>query len=460
MNTLFNLWPHQESAVNEIQKAWSQEIKSICVQGATGSGKSRIIRTIVDWYRKDKKIIYIIAHRKNLVQQLSNEISEIGIKHGIIKSGSPYVRYRIQVASLQTIVRRHNIPEPDIIIIDEFHHCKCKSYMNLIEKWSNAKTLGLTATPARTDGSPLNDVCKKLIIGPPTKKLINDGFLVDYEYYAPDNISMNGVHKRMGEFVQSEVLARVDKRKITGCAIEHYKKYADRMPAIASCVNIIHSEHVAQEFRNAGYKAIAIHSKMDDKEINRSITGLRSGTIEILCQCDLLGEGVDIKGAVALIGLRPTNSLVIFLQHIGRVLRIAPGKEKAIILDHVGNWERFGLPDDEREWSLDGIVKRKKGELDHKRCPDCIRPVPKTTRKCPFCGHLWTETAEQAKQGIPEQQEGQLINVKDHQQNQKLRIMIARGASTLKEAIAIAKNHGVTHRHAWYIWTHVLKKGA
>lgn len=132
---LFDLWPHQKDAITEIENAWRQGFRSVCFQCPTGSGKSRVIRTIVDNHSKSKKIIYLIVHKKNLVKQLSEELFSIGLKHGIIQSGFPYIKYRIQVASLMTIIRRKNIPEPDIIIIDEFHHCKCKSYIDLISKW-------------------------------------------------------------------------------------------------------------------------------------------------------------------------------------------------------------------------------------------------------------------------------------------------------------------------------------
>lgn len=460
MNSL-NLWDHQKKAILEIEAAWLDGINSVCYQLATGGGKSRIIRAIVDNHSRNKKIIYIIAHRKNLVRQLSQEIETAGIRHGIIAAGIPYIKYRVQVASLQTIVRRiDGIPEPEILIIDEFHHAKSKSYMNLIQAWPKAKILGVTATPARLDGSPLGDICQRLFVGPSMKELIKSGHLSDYKYYAPGNVDLDGVHIKAGEYVQSEILARVDKRTITGNAVDHYRKRADHKPAIASCVNIIHSEHVAEEFRTAGYKAIAIHSGLTDIDIHKAINGLRTGIVEVLCQCELLGEGIDIPGATVLIGLRPTNSLVVFLQHIGRVLRKAKGKDRAIVLDHVGNWERHDLPDDEREWSLTGKIKKKDDPLKHKRCPDCIQIVPKSTRVCPFCGHQWTETAEAGKRALPEQKEGELVDVRllRQQKNADTIRMIRTGAKDMKEACKIAGQQGYRSGYGYFIWKKILKK--
>jgi DNA or RNA helicases of superfamily II len=141
------------------------------------------------------------------------------------------------------------------------------------------------------------------------------------------------------------------------------------------------------------------------------LNGLRTGTLELLVQCELLGEGVDIKGASVLIQLRPTMSLVVFLQHIGRVLRYVEGK-RAVILDHVGNYERHGLPDDPRRWSLDGIDKQDKGILIYKRCESCLRPVKKALSICPYCGAAF-DMREGAGRELPTEREGVLVNVRE-----------------------------------------------
>lgn len=446
-----NLWQHQLKAVNEIEQSWKEGIASICYQLSTGGGKTRIIRTIVNNHSKSKKVIYIIAHRKNLVKQLSREIDDEGIRHGLISSGNPYIKYRVQVASLQTLVRRiDRLPEPEIIIIDEFHHAKNNSYMKIINRWNDAHILGMTATPARLDGKPLSDVCQKLIIGPPMSYLIKNDFLSDYEYKSVGDVDLTGVKIQGGDYNKKELFKKV----IFGDIVYHYKKYSDHKPAIASCINIIHAEKVAQEFRLAGYKAVAIHSKMGNIDISNAICGLRSGMVEILCQCELLGEGIDIPGATTLIGLRPTASLVIFLQHIGRVLRKSPGKEKAIILDHVGNWKRHGLPDDDRKWTLEGKIKQEKSELIYKRCPECLQVVMKTASKCQFCGHEWTRQRERE---LPEIVEAELIDVKKIKRANAVNL-IKYYAKNVSEACRIASKNGYKSKYGYYIWTKILKR--
>lgn len=456
MTDLFGLWPHQEEAVTAIETAWRDGIRSVCYQLSTGGGKSRVLRTITDNHAASRKTIYVMAHTRKLVGQLSRELDDAGIRHGRVQAGYPRLKYRVQVCSMQTLVRRLDGLDPcDIVIIDEAHHLKASSYLKILDVLQPDHILGVTATPRRPDGKPLSDVMQHLVTGPSMRFLIDNGYLSDYDYFAPDDVDMTGAHIRMGDYVKSEMVARVDKRVIIGSAIDHYRKHADRLPAIASCASIAHAEHVAQEFRDAGYGAQAIHSKLDEREIDRAIAGLRDGAINVLCQVDLLGEGVDMPYAQVLIGLRPTNSEVIFLQHAGRVLRSAKGKGNAIFLDHVGNWSRHGLPDDEREWSLEGAPARETGRSKYKRCPDCMRPVPVATRVCPDCGHQWTETAE-AEQRLPEEKDGELVAIKGGSERMTWDDLVAkvgREAGSMKQAIAIARDAGYKHTAGYVIWT-------
>jgi DNA repair protein RadD len=463
VSDLFGLREYQASAVARIESAWEAGAHSICYQLPTGGGKTAVLRAIVDHHWQGKKTIYVIAHRRTLVSQLSRELSSGGIHHGIIAAGSPMLRYRVQVASLQTLVRRADrLPEPEMIIIDETHHAKARSYTDLLKLWPRALVLGTTATPRRTDGSPLRDVIDTLILGPTMRELIDAGFLSDYDYYAPSQIDMSGVHRRGGDYVTAEAEAKVG-RAVVGDAVTHYQRHADHQPAIVSCASIAHAEQVAAQFHDAGYRAKAVHSELDQDEIQAAIDGLRTGEIELLMQCDLLGEGVDIPGASVLIGLRPTASVVVFLQHVGRVLRRAEGKGRAIILDHVGNWERHGLPDDPRQWSLDGREVEVAGTTKYKRCPACLRIVAVSSRLCEHCGHAWATVSLAPR--IPGQIDGDLVAV--HHRDTRVTVdwptlqqMIRERAGSLKQAIDLAASVGGTHKQAWYVWTKIMGRSA
>lgn len=472
-NDLFGLWPHQADAVAAIEKAWASGQRAVLHQLPTGGGKSRIIRTIVDNHHNAKRSVYVIAHRNTLVSQLSAELSEIGLHHGLIKAGMPKIAYRVQVASMQTLTRRLNsLPAPDVIIVDEAHHVASNSYKRIFERWPNALVLGETATPQRLDGKGLDDVFDLLVPGPPVADLIRDGFLSEYTYYAPDSVDMQGVHRRAGEYVTSEAEERVDKPAIIGSAIEHYKKYANHQPAIASCISINHAENVASQFREAGYRAKAVHSGLTQFEVQSAINGLRDGSVEILTQCELLGEGVDVPGAVALIGLRPTTSLTIYMQHIGRVLRASKNKPKAVILDHVGNWERFGLPDEPREWSLQGVEKHKKTEqAELKRCPECLQIVPFYAKTCLYCGYDFKANAQPR---TIETKDGELREIKpgetstgfknlylEHEDlKQEIYRRVARECRNVYQAMNLVQSLGYDRRQAWTIWTKILKRRA
>lgn len=460
MTDLWGLWPHQEEAITQIENAWRDGVRSVCYQCPTGGGKTAVLRQIVDNHAHAKKVIYIIAHQRNLVNQLSREINDAGIQHGIIAAGSPYLRYRCQVASLQTIIKRmERLPEPELIVIDEFHHAKSASYLALINRWPQALILGTTATPARLDGKPLSDVADRLILGPTMRELIDGGYLADYEYYAPQQIEAPQ-HMNHGDYRLDEVEALVDKKAIIGSAVEHYRRHANGLPAIASCASIAHAEHVAAGFRDAGYRAIAVHSRMAQADIEASLTGLRDGSVQIVTQCELLGEGIDIPGATVLIGLRHTASLTVYLQHVGRVLRRSNGKKHAIILDHVSNWSRHGLPDDPREWTLEGRSKRDTVAADYKRCPDCFHIVAKVAKVCDFCGYLWTR-ADSPGLPLPEEAAGVLEAVRRPTIKLpwlQLIEQIRHRAHGLKDAEDIARSYGYSHRAGWSVWKIILKK--
>lgn len=192
----------------------------------------------------------------------------------------------------------------------------------------------------------------------------------------------------MGDYARDELNTAMDKPKITGSAVEHYKKYANGKRAIVFAVSVEHSKHIVEEFQHAGFSAAHVDGETSTDERSLAIERFTRGDIQILSNVELFGEGFDVPVMEAAILLRPTSSLGLYLQQIGRSLRPYQGKEFAVILDHVGNCQRFGLPDQDREWSLEGRDKTKGDyEAPVRICPECFgafRPLP----ICPFCGHV------------------------------------------------------------------------
>jgi superfamily II DNA or RNA helicase len=403
------------------------------------------------------------------LRQASNKLSAIGVNHGIIAPSHSMTGDLVQVASIQTTVRRlDRINEPSLIIIDEAHHSVAGNYRKLVDRFPRARLLGVTATPCRLDGHGLGKQAGGyfdcMVQGPAISDLIAAGYLSKPVIYAPPtDFSTEGIHIRCGDFAQDEVADRIDKPKITGSAIEHYLRLCPGLPAITFCVSIRHAEHVAQEFNAAGIRTMCIHGQLADRQRDAAIRGLADGTWQNLTSCELISEGTDIPVVAAGIGLRPTASLGMYMQQVGRILRIYPGKTSAIWLDHVGNCRRHGLPTDLREWSLDGLKKRKRAEqessLSVKQCVKCFAMFPASTKVCPQCGEPVVAAAGREIKQV----DGELKKI-EPMSEQEFREHIARmdrrreegRANTLEDLIRIADERGYNRQWAYIRWN--LKK--
>lgn len=338
----------------------------------------------------------ILVHREELLTQVSETLDSFGTEHGLISSDSHYDRtYKTHVASVQTLVRRlARVEVPDLVICDEAHHCIAgSSWGQVIKFWreKNPKlnVIGVTATPERLGGEGLRDMFDTMVLGPTVADLIASGSLCKYRLFAPPTaVDMSKLHTRGGDFMKAELEAIMANGAIVGNAITHYTKHCNGAPAAAFCVSRQHALDTAERFRAAGYRAVNIDGSMS-KDIRRSlIADVRRGAINVVTSCDLLGEGFDVPGLHAAILLRPTQSLALYLQQIGRVMRPAENKPFAVILDHVGNSKMHGLPDDERAWSLDGRPKkdRDKSKQQSKSCKKCFAANNPAASKCRECG--------------------------------------------------------------------------
>jgi superfamily II DNA or RNA helicase len=343
----------------------------------------------------------ILNHRSELADQIDDTLSEFGCKHDLIQAGSKYYnpRMAVHVASVFTLVRRlSKVQVPDYVFPDEAHHAISGStWGKIIEYWRlhnpNLITIGWTATPQRLSGEGLGQMFDDMIIGPDVAELIRLGRLSPYKMFAPPvQVDTAGLHHRGGDFVKAEVDLLMDKPKITGNAISHYKKYLNGAPTLVFCNSIAHAHHVAEEFGAAGYRAAAMDGKMNRRDRARFNKDFANGQLNILTSCDLISEGYDVPGAMGCINLRPTESLALCLQQWGRVLRFVEGKT-AVILDHVGNSARHGLPDSPREWSLEGTAGEKKkrdpDDIAIRQCGKCGCINPPTAKECRDCGTVF-----------------------------------------------------------------------
>ena len=440
---MFTLRPYQDTAVNALRAAFADCARAPLFVLSTGGGKTVIFCYIAHNAAAFGTRVTICVHRRELLRQTSAALKGMEVPHGLIAPGERATADLIQVASVQTLVRRKSLQAPDLIIYDEGHHATAGTWEKITARYPGARILGVTATPCRMDGRGLGHVYDRLIEGPSMQELIDGGYLVEPEVWAPGTVDLSGVRTRMGDFKRDELNAAMDKRQITGDVVKHYGRHCDRKPTIAFCVSVAHAEHVAEEFRQAGYCAASVDGTMDRATRDDRISSLGDGRLDVLTSCDLISEGLDIPVVEAAILLRPTKSLGLYMQQVGRCLRPAPGKTKAVILDHVGNVVRHkGFPQTPRQWSLDrGVVKDEKDGQELRVCHECHLIHP-WAEACPNCGFVYP--TPEPVDATPEQVAGELRKL-DPEEFERLNYE----ANSLKDMHKLCKEKGYKPGWAW-----------
>jgi superfamily II DNA or RNA helicase len=358
----YQLRPYQSDLLDRINKSWFSGTRSIVCQLPTGGGKTILFATAVHEANQKGLKCLILAHREELIKQAADKLEIItNDPVGIIKAGYPTNYDRdIQVASVQSLTRRlKHCPEFDLIIVDEAHHSIANSYRTILNRFPNARVLGLTATPIRLDGKGFRGIFDELICGVTVSELIESGSLSQYKYIATEtSMSIEGVGKRQGDFKTEDVARANPVAGLAGDVVKSYKDYLEGKQAVIFCINVEHSIAIAEHFKAAGIVAHHLDGTTDPRERADVMTQFRDKQIQVLTNCALFDEGLDIPSLDGVILARPTQSLSRFLQMVGRALRPSEGKEHAIIIDLAGNYERLGMPDDERIWTLDGLEKK------------------------------------------------------------------------------------------------------
>jgi superfamily II DNA or RNA helicase len=308
-----------------------------------------------------------------------------------------------------------------MLAIDECHHAKARTYERIIEHVGpKAWVIGLTATPERNDGKGLGDIFQTIVEGPDVGTLINAGYLSPYRLICPPQaLDVSEVHMLGGDYNKAELEVVMDQGTIIGDAVDHYREHVHPRTCLVYCVSRKHARHVEQVYQSAGINARYVAGDTPKDERNAAIRGFRRGTPPVIVSVDLFGEGLDVPGLSAVQLLRPTQSLGLHLQQVGLCLRVEEGKKYAVILDHVGNTWRHGLPDDQRDWSLEVTSARKKKAepagpaLSH--CEQCFHVFRKGKPRCPICGFPVAVQTE-----LPDEQDGKLKEI-DPEEHRKLR---------------------------------------
>lgn len=433
---------YQEELVGKVREAWLHGKKAPCIVLPCGGGKSCIVAEIARRTTEKKNRVLFLVHRKELCGQIERTFRKWGVD-----------MLRCQIMMVQTAARRlGKIPPPSLIITDENHHSPANTYKKVYEAFPNAHRVGVTATPVRLDGSGLGDINDELIVGVSAKWLIEHKCLSPYDYYAPSLVDLTGIKIKKGDYDISSVENLMLRKAVFGDVIKYYKELAGGRQAVCYCTSVRHSMETAMQFALAGIEAAHIDGSTPESERERIIGDFRRGAIDILCNVDLISEGFDVPDCECAILLRPTQSLTLYIQQSMRCMRYREGK-RAVIIDHVGNYARFGMPDADRTWTLESRKKQKReiaqtDEVRVKECPECFavfKPFSEDgapVNLCPNCGYIFPkkERAEiEHEQAELNKIEGFVLDFKTPEE-----------CHSYGELLDYAKGHGYKPGWAWY----------
>lgn len=375
---MIKLRSYQKDLIKAIKREMCSGKKSVCAVLGCGGGKSiiqaEIARAAVD---KGNRVLFLI-HRKELAEQIKDTFRRYGVNLDLC-----------DICMVQTISRHiDKLSEPSLIITDESHHSAASGYRKIYDAFPDALRIGFTATPSRLGGGGLNTVFDSMVEGVSTKWLIDNNFLAPYKYYSVKLVDTSKLHRRAGEYIQSEIDALMANKAIYGDVLNSWRRFAGGKKTIVYCASVKSSKESANEFQNSGINAAHLDGTTLKADRERIIQDFRDGKITVLCNVDLFGEGFDVPDCECVVLLRPTLSLTVHIQQSMRSMRYKDGKT-AIIIDHVGNVFRHGFPDDIREWQLEEKEKKKKDSVGCsgfvRQCGKCFAAVPSSYEICPYC---------------------------------------------------------------------------
>jgi superfamily II DNA or RNA helicase len=454
--------PYQSKAIDQIRVLWTKGKRRIVLVAPTGSGKTVMASSIIEGAVSKGNRVLFLAHRKELIEQCSKTLDEIGVDHGIIKSN--HWRHRpnlpVQVASVQTLVSKRScpvckdkrkaekqrlkdevfgisdvpkdavhvecenckstgkvrsrpIPDAQVVIIDETHRCLAPMYQEAIEDYPGALVLGLTATPWRLDGRGMGHMYEDLVATVQVQQLVDEGFLLPLRIYAPDLPDLSEVRIKQGDYDRESVASIMGSEALCGNIIDHWYRLGEDRRTVVFAASVANSKDLVRRFQEAGVPAEHLDGSMKDSERDAILQRLASNETRIVCNVDVLVEGYDLPSLGCVVLARPTKSLTRFLQQVGRVMRPYGDQTYATVIDHAGCVHDHGLPTDERVWTLDDRRKKDRNEIERDdspvvRCENCGALRPVTQAECPSCLQVQTVMYR----GILAETEDQLVEFK------------------------------------------------
>lgn len=412
---------YQQDLSDRIDAEWAGGAQNVLAVAPTGSGKTTVFAHKLAQHPGGG---VAIAHRQELVVQMSVALAREGLKHRVIAPDAliRWITYvhtqelgrdfydcnsRCAVAGVDTLIRRHRdlarwSKTVDLWVQDECHHLIRENKWGLAANmFPNARGLGVTATPERADGKGLgrhaDGLFDAMVVGPGMRDLIDEGYLTDYRVICPpSDMDLSAVGQGIdGDYLRKKLGLATRKSSVMGDVVDHYLKWAPGKLGVTFAPDVETATELAARFCAAGVPAEIVSAKTLDHERREALQRFKRRDILQLVNVDLFGEGFDLPAIEVVSMARATQSYGLFVQQFGRALRLMDGKEKAIIIDHVGNVQRHRLPDAPRVWTLDRREKRSGGKKDPdivpiRTClnPLCLAPYEAVLTACPYCGHI------------------------------------------------------------------------
>ena len=391
---MYQLFDYQQQLVTGARNALAQGNKGVLIVSAPGSGKSVVIAEIARLTVKRGGHVLFFVHRQELVKQIKDSFikQNVDLSHCTIMTVGK-VANRLEI-----------LPKPNLIIVDESQHSRAKTYQKIFNYYSDVPRLGFTGSPWRLSGKGFKDIYSVMVQGPTTKWLIEHHKLAPFTVYGYQLGDAELLKRGSTGDYTGKSMDEFSKSIIHGDIVKSWLKFAKNRKTIVYCHSVNFSKEVAQAFRNAGINAVHADAKTPESKRDKIMADFKKGKIKILCNVELYGEGVDVPDCSCVVLLRPTESLVIYLQQSMRCMRYQPDKH-AVIIDQVGNFEKFGLPDTDYHWSLEDRAKhphKDEGVTADgpaiKTCPECFAVIEAENVTCPLCGHDFSAEIRRIKQ--------------------------------------------------------------
>ena len=388
---MYRLYDYQKSTVKEVRRQLFLKNKGVLIVIPPGGGKSVVIAEIARMATAKGNRVMFTVHRRELIKQIKQSFAKQNVD--------------LSLCTIMTVRKIFNrlgkLPKPDLIIVDETQHARAKTYREIFDYYAGVPRLGFTGSPWRLSGKGFKDIYSAMVQGPTTESLIKQGKLAPYTLFGYSLGDQSVLKKSATGDYTSSSMDKFGQSFIHGDVIKSWQKFAKDRKTIVYCHSVAFSKEIAQEFQKAGISAAEADAKTPLKDRDQIMNEFRQGKIKVLCNYDLYGEGVNVPDCSCVVLLRPTESLVIYLQQAMRCMRYQPHKT-AVIIDQVDNFKRFGLPDRKFNWSLDDRKKTRKSNNTAgppiRTCPHCFAVVSASYNKCPICNHEFKAQSQAIKQ--------------------------------------------------------------